>query len=75
MKDIYGEEYRLISERDYNKMWERIDELERDNKEMREWISNLAATSHKASEQMLKDCVTFFTTHDIEVREKKTAEN
>lgn len=42
MRDIYGEDYLIISKYDYNKLHDRIKELERQNKEMHDWICNQA---------------------------------
>ena len=46
MKDIYGEDYLIISRYDYNKLHDRIKELERQNKEMHDWICNQAKKAH-----------------------------
>ena len=45
MRTIHGEEYLLISKDEYNKLLDRIDELEAKNKEMHDWICNLSAKS------------------------------
>ena len=46
MKDIYGEDYLIISRYDLNKLHDRIKELEKQNKEMHNWICDQAKRSN-----------------------------
>lgn len=48
MQDIYGEQYLLISKEDYNRMLNRIEELEKDNKDMHDWICAQASKVHES---------------------------
>lgn len=54
MKDIYGEDYLLISKYDYNKLQDHIEELEKDNQEMRNWICNQAKKIHDSVGDTIK---------------------
>lgn len=54
MKDIYGEDYLIISRYDFNKLQDRIVELERQNKEMHDWICTQAKKVHDSVGDTLK---------------------
>lgn len=57
MKDIYGEDYLLISRYDYESLLKRIDKLERDKKEMHTWICDLAQTSDRIVGNTILDLI------------------
>ena len=42
MKDIYGEDYLIISRHDYDRLHDRIRNLEKQNQKMHNWICNQA---------------------------------
>lgn len=54
MKDIYGEDYIIISKRDYNKLLDRIEELEKLERENRAWTIKVTETMHKATGDNIK---------------------
>ena len=48
MRDIYGEDYLIISKEDYYRMLDQIEELENKNKEMHDWICEQADKIHES---------------------------
>ena len=48
MQDIYGEQYLLISKEDYSRMLDQIEKLEKENKEMHDWICEQADKIHES---------------------------
>lgn len=57
MRDIYGEDYLLISRYDYESLLKRIDKLERDKKEMHTWICDLVQTSNRIVGNTILDLI------------------
>lgn len=70
MKDIYGEDYLIISKYDYERMLDRIKELEKIEKEYREYITQLSQKCHESSMKMFADIVNFSLNHEIKITEK-----
>lgn len=73
MKDIYGEDYLIISREDYNRMLDRIEELEKIEKEYREYITDISQQCYESSQKMAADIIHFALNNEIKVipRENK----
>ena len=71
MKDIYGEDYLIISRYDYNRMLDRIEELEKIEKEYREYVTQISQECHESSMKMFGDILKFSLNHEINIIERK----
>lgn len=71
MRDIYGEDYLLISKYDYNRLLDRIEELEKIEQEYREYVTNLASNCRQTSEKMFADTIDFLLNNEIKVTPKQ----
>ncbi|MCH5167917.1 MAG: hypothetical protein J1F35_08570 [Erysipelotrichales bacterium] len=67
MKDIYGEEYLIISREDYNRMLDRIEELEKIEKEYREYYNKISSEYMEASDKAMLDTMRFLLHNDINI--------
>lgn len=57
MKDIYGEDYLIISRHDYDRMLDRIKKLEKIEKEYREYLDKIAFECIKSSNETMRDAI------------------
>lgn len=70
MKDIYGEDYLIISRYDYEKMLAKIDRLEKVEKEYCDYVTKIANTCMQSSEQMAVDTMSFLLHNGIQITPK-----
>lgn len=71
MKDIYGEDYLIISRYDYNRMLDRIEELEKIEKEYREYVTQLSQECYESSQKMAAELIHFALNNEIKVTKRK----
>lgn len=67
MKDIYGEDYLIISRYDYDRMLDRIEELEKIEKEYREYVTQISQECYDHSQQMFADLIHFHLNNEIKI--------
>ena len=67
MKDIYGEDYLIISKYDYNRMLSRIEKLEKIEKEYREYCTKMANECMESADKAMLSTVRFLLHNDINI--------
>lgn len=70
MKDIYGEDYLIISRYDYERLLNRIEELEQSEKEYHDFVTEVATDCKETSEKMIAELIHFSLNNDITITPK-----
>lgn len=72
MKDIFGEDYLIIRKSDYNRLLNRIEELEKVEKEYHDFVTNLSQEAHESSQKMFTDIINFTLNNEIKITPKNS---
>lgn len=67
MKDIYGDDYLIISRYDYERLLDRIEELEKSEKEYRDFVTEIATSCKETSEKMIAELIHFSLNNEIKI--------